>query len=174
MTRWKNDEIEAIRSNNPQIGHPLIVAVRHRGEYLRANCTFLTPNAGFKYWVHDGVVHDKDGAPVAGIEPWDDGGDPSVCGIRIEAMEDKHDESSDINSNPWEIALYFAEGGIYGQENLNGISVGIHLKDDHFLRPELEFWLGLTPMHYDLSIMPDLTQNNQTISFSGHVKVSLK
>ena len=33
--RWKNDEIEAIRTNNPQVGNPLIIAVRHRGLKLR-------------------------------------------------------------------------------------------------------------------------------------------
>ena len=31
MLRWKNDEIEVIRSNNPQVGKALVLAVRHRG-----------------------------------------------------------------------------------------------------------------------------------------------
>ena len=32
LNRWKNDEIEAIRTNHPQVGHPLILAARHRGK----------------------------------------------------------------------------------------------------------------------------------------------
>ena len=31
LFRWKNDEIEAIRSDEPKIGEPLILAARHRG-----------------------------------------------------------------------------------------------------------------------------------------------
>ena len=31
LLRWKNDEIEVIRSNNPQVGKALVLAVRHRG-----------------------------------------------------------------------------------------------------------------------------------------------
>ena len=51
--------------------------------------------------------------------------------------------------------------------------VGIHLKDDHFLRPELQDYLGHKPLHYDLSIIPDLLSSNQTISFTGKAKIEL-
>ena len=32
---------------------------------------------------------DSSGAEVDGVTAWDDGGDPSVCGIRIQEMEDR-------------------------------------------------------------------------------------
>ena len=44
-------------------------------------------------------------------------------------------------------------------------------RDDNILRPELQDYLGYKPLHYDLSIVPDLEQNNQTITFSGQAKV---
>ena len=92
--------------------------------------------------------------------------------FRIASMQDIHDEEDDLNSHEWEIALTFTEGGLFGQEDLNGITVGIHLKDDNILKPELEDYLGFTPIHYDLSIIPDLTTPNQTISFKGTAKVN--
>jgi len=174
LYRWKNDEIEAIRTNNPQVGNPLIIAVRHRGEYLRHECKFTSPSFNTHYWIRDGVVVDEEGNAVDGVEPWDDGGDSSVCGIRIASMQDIHDEEDDLNSHEWEIALTFTEGGLFGQEDLNGITVGIHLKDDNILKPELEDYLGFTPIHYDLSIIPDLTTPNQTISFKGTAKIELQ
>ena len=44
-------------------------------------------------------------------------------------------------------------------------------RDENILRPELQDYLGYKPLHYDLSIVPDLEQNNQTITFSGQAKV---
>ena len=32
LLRWKNDEIEAIRSKEPNIGKSLILAARHKGD----------------------------------------------------------------------------------------------------------------------------------------------
>ena len=32
---------------------------------------------------------DGSGLAVEGVSAWDDGGDPSVCGIRIQEMEDR-------------------------------------------------------------------------------------
>ena len=56
---------------------------RHRAEYSRANCTFRPPLApDLLYQVVGGLVTDQTGHQVEGIEPWDDGGDVSVCGIR--------------------------------------------------------------------------------------------
>ena len=81
--RWKNDELEAIRTNHPRVGHPLVLAVRHRAEYSRANCTFHPPLVpDLFYQVVGGRVTDQTGHQVEGIEAWDDGGDDSVCGIR--------------------------------------------------------------------------------------------
>ena len=82
LYRWRNDEIEAMRTEEPRVGQPLILAVRHRQEYRRANCTFSPPLDTRDYQVVDGVVTDQDGQAVEGIEAWDDGGDPSVCGLR--------------------------------------------------------------------------------------------
>ena len=118
------------------------------------------------------MVYDKSGMEVDGVEAWDDGGDPSVCGIRIESMEAVHGEEDDPSSVSWTILLEFSEGGIHGQPDLDTIEVGIHLRDDHILKPELQDYLGFKPLHYDLSIIPDLLTNNQTISFSGNAKVS--
>ena len=124
------------------------------------------------YYVWEGVVYDKSGNEVVGVKAWDDGGDPSVCGIRIESMEDVHGEDDDLNSVSWSILLEFEEGGIHGQPDLNTIEVGIHLRDENILKPELQDYLGFKPLHYDLSIVPDLLTNNQTISFTGNAKVS--
>ena len=59
-----------------------MLAVRHRQEYSRANCTFSPPlDTNILYQLEDGVVTDQSGEVVEGVEAWDDGGDPSVCGI---------------------------------------------------------------------------------------------
>ena len=86
-------------------------------------------------------------------------------------MQDYHGQEDDLNAEAWKIMLTFSHGGIHGQEKLNKIEVGIHLKDDNILRPRLQDWFGLQPVHYDLSIRPDLLMNNQTISFTGVVDV---
>ena len=83
LYRWSNDEIESIRTARPKVGQPLILAVRHRQEYRRANCTFSPPLDSRDYQVVGGEVTDQTGQQVQGIEAWDDGGDPSVCGIRF-------------------------------------------------------------------------------------------
>ena len=145
----------------------------NKGEYSRANCSFHAPlSSSVVYYVWNGVVYDKSGMEVDGVEAWDDGGDPSVCGIRIESMEAVHGEEDDPSSVSWTILLEFSEGGIHGQPDLDTIEVGIHLRDDHILKPELQDYLGFKPLHYDLSIIPDLLTNNQTISFTGNAKVS--
>ena len=143
--------------------------MRHRQEYSRANCTFSPPlDTNILYQVVEGEVTDQTGQVVEGVEAWDDGGDPSVCGIRILEMQDYHgEEEGELNSEPWKITLSFNHGGIHGQELLSKIQVGIHIKDDNFLRPQFQDWFGFQPVHYSLSIMPDLLMENQTISFSG-------
>ena len=84
LYKWRNDEIEAIRTEQPVVGQPLILAVRHRQEYSRANCTFTPPlDTSISYQVVGGVVTDQTGQVVEGVAAWDDGGDPSVCGIRF-------------------------------------------------------------------------------------------
>ena len=82
-------------------------------------------------------------------------------------MQDYHGEEEDLNSEPWTITLRFKDGGIHGQEIMNKIQVGIHIKDDNFLRPQFQDWFGFRPVHYNLSIVPELLVQNQTISFSG-------
>ena len=77
------------------------------------------------------------------------------------------EEEGELNSEPWKITLSFNHGGIHGQEMLSRIQVGIHIKDDNFLRPQFQDWFGFQPVHYSLSIVPDLLMENQTISFSG-------
>ena len=118
-----------------------------------------------------GQVVDETGAAVDGVEPWDDGGDSSVCGILIQSMEEHHGESPDLESLAWEIRLHFEEGGIHGQEHLDSITVEIHLRDDNILFPELQRYLGMTPLHYDLSLTPELLDTSDIIRFSGSVKV---
>ena len=60
------------------------MAVRHRQEYSRGNCTFSPPlDTQILYQVEGGVVTDQTGEVVEGVEAWDDGGDQSVCGIRF-------------------------------------------------------------------------------------------
>ena len=114
---------------------------------------------------------DETGAAVDGVEPWDDGGDSSICGILIQSMEEHHGESPDLESLAWEIRLHFEDGGIHGQENLDSITVEIHLRDDNILFPELQRYLGMTPLHYDLNLVPELLDTSDIIRFSGSVKV---
>ena len=84
LYRWRNDEIESIRTEEPQLGQPLILAVRHREEYSRANCSFTPPlDTSISYQLVEGKVTDQTGQMGEGVEAWDDGGDPSVCGIRF-------------------------------------------------------------------------------------------
>ena len=187
LYRWKNDMIESIRSNNPRIGHPLILGVRHRGscdifhfscliinyseEYSRASCSWRSPDYETEYTVQDGVVLDGNGDVADGVEAWDDGGDSSVCGIRIESLQESQDEDSeDLYSVGWECELHFLDG-LHGQEELKWLSVEIHLRDKNHLKPELQDYLGYKPLHYNLSLTPELLQINQTITFSASVKV---
>ena len=143
-------------------------------EYRRGNCSFRAPSdySDVEYWIVDGQVVDETGAAVDGVEPWDDGGDASVCGILIQSMEDHHGESPDLDSLAWEIRIQFKDGGIHGQKNLHSITVEIHLRDENILFPELQRYLGMTPLHYDLSLVPELLDTNDTIRFSGSVKVT--
>ena len=68
-----------------------MLAVRHRQEYSRANCTFSPPlDTNILYQLEDGVVTDQRGEVVEGVEAWDDGGDPSVCGIRSVSPRPSH------------------------------------------------------------------------------------
>ena len=68
-----------------------------------------------EFWILDGQVVDETGAAVAGVEPWDDGGDASVCGILIQSMEEIHGESQDLDSLSWEVRHQFEDGSIRGQ-----------------------------------------------------------
>ena len=168
LYRWENDEVEVIRTARPRLGHPLVLAVRHRAEYSRTNCTLRPPlQPDLLYQVEGDRVMDQTGHLVHGVQAWDDGGDGSVCGIKILEMQDYHGEEEDLNSEAWKILMTFSQGGIHGQEMLDKIEVGVHLRDENILRPQLQDWFGLQPLHYQLSIIPDLLMNNQTISFTG-------
>jgi len=177
LVSWKNDQIEAIRSANPVVGEPLIIAVRHKEEFTRSTCEFRRPledgSVSISYKVIDGVVYDGNDQVVDGVEPWNDSGDLSVCGLKVLSMEDMHDESPDLTKDGWIITMHFEEGGILGQENLNKIQVEIHLKED-FLRPLLDVRFGHLPEHYDLSLIPDLTSTDDVIHFQGKVKITLR
>merc|ERR1711892_23536 len=175
LVSWKNDQIEAIRSANPVVGEILKIGVRHKEEFKRSTCVFYPPphEPYVSYKVIDGVVFDNTDHVVTGIEAWDDGGDASVCGLKILAMEDIHDESPDLEANGWRINMEFKHGGILGQEKLNIIEVEIHLKED-FMRPLLEPRFGLSPEHYDLSLIPDLTSTEDVIHFQGKVKITMR
>ena len=64
-----------MRTNRPRVGHPLVLAVRHRAEYSRHNCTLRPPlQPDILYQVQDGVVTDQTGQVVDGVQAWDDGG----------------------------------------------------------------------------------------------------
>ena len=62
---------------------------------------------------------------------WDDGGDPSVCGIKIHSMGPEHQELvvTDSNQFGWTVELGFESGGVLGQSSMDSISVAIHLLD---------------------------------------------
>jgi len=179
LVSWKNDHIEAIRSAHPTVGETLVIGARHREEFERSTCEFRSPpndasnGESYIYKVIDGVVYDDTDEVVDGIEAWNDGGDPSVCGLKILAMEDIHDEDPDLLKSGWTINLAFQQGGIYGQPNLNKIEVEIHLKEE-FLRTLLEPRFGHLPEHYDLSLIPDLTSTEDVIHFQGKVKITLR
>ena len=87
LRRWRNDQIESIRTRFPAVGETLILGVKHRKEFLRSTCHFHPPpnDIGSDVWykVTDGVVYDNNDQQVDGIEAWDDGGDSSTCGIKI-------------------------------------------------------------------------------------------
>ena len=116
LVSWKNDQIEAIRSANPVVGEPLVIAVRHKEEFTRSTCEFRRPledgSVSISYKVIDGVVYDGNDQVVDGVEPWNDSGDLSVCGLKVLSMEDMHDESPDIKKDGWKITMHFEEGGI--------------------------------------------------------------
>ena len=157
-----------MRTARPRLGHPLVLAVRHRPEYSRVNCTLRSPlQPDLLYQVVGDQVTDQAGQLVQGVQAWDEGGDSSVCGIKILEMEEQDGEEEDLDSEAWKILMTFSQGGIHGQERLDKIEVGIHLRDENILRPQLQDWFGLQPLHYQLSIIPDLLMNNQTISFTG-------
>ena len=67
---------------------------------------------------------------VEGVVAWDDGGDPSVCGIKIHSMGPEHQELvTDNNQFGWTVELRFEQGGVLGQPSMDSISVAIHLLD---------------------------------------------
>ena len=176
LVTWQNAQVEAIRSTNPRIGKTLIIGARHKEEYQRSTCYFLTPVNNehvIRYTVIDGVVFDDSSNVVDGIEAWDDGGDASVCGLKILSMEDIHDESADLEARGWSVNMGFKQGGILGQNNLTYMEVEIHLKED-ILKPRLEPRFGLVPEHYDLSLIPDLTSTDAVTHFQGRVKISMR
>ena len=143
-------------------------------EYSRASCSWRSPNYEIEYTVQDGQVLDVNGDVVDGVDAWDDGGDSSVCGIRIESLqESQNEDSEDLYSVGWECELHFMEG-LHGQEELKWLSVEIQLRDEEHLKPELQDYLGYKPLHYNLSLTPELLQNNQTITFSASVTVRQK
>ena len=142
-------------------------------EYSLGSCYFVSPSGSIEYHLDNGQVVDGDGALVDDVDVWDDGGDSSVCGIRIQEMKDIHDEENDLHSAPWLIVFTISGGsGLFGQELLNTVGVGIHLRDENLLPLQLQDRLGFKPVHYDISIIPDLTMDNQTISFTGGAKVT--
>ena len=173
LVSWKNDQIEAIRTSAPKIGEPLIIAARHREEFERGSCDFRTPSLNVVYTVTEGTVYDENGTAVDGIEAWDDSGDPTVCGIKILAMDSVHDEDSDVTKDGWVITLRFPQGGILGIEKLDKIQVEIHLKED-VMKYTLEPRFGHTPEHYDLSLVPDLMSTSKAVHFTGSVKMTLR
>ena len=89
---------------------------------------------------------DSSGLAVEGVSAWDDGGDPSVCGIRIQEMEDRcwagssssansgvtegsHDEDhDDLNSAAWTADLKFSEAVIFGHDSIYWIAAEVHLR----------------------------------------------
>ena len=173
LVTWQNAQVEAIRSANPKVGKTLIIGVRHKEEYQRTSCYLLTPKDRIRYTVIDGLVLDDSSKVVDGVEAWDDGGDPSVCGLKILSMEDIHDESTDVAAAGWFVDMEFKHGGILGKSNLTYIEVEIHLKED-IMKPRLEPRFGLVPEHYDLSLIPDLTSTDAVTHFQGKVKISMR
>jgi len=175
LVTWQNAQVEAIRSANPKVGKTLIIGARHKEEYQRSSCYFLTPESDghtIRYTVIDGLVLDDASQVVDGVEAWDDAGDASVCGLKILSMEDVHDESADVAALGWLVNMEFKHGGILGQINLTTINVEIHLKED-IMKPRLKN-IGLAPEHYDLSLIPDLTSTDVVTHFQGKVKISMR
>ena len=134
----------------------------------RTSCTLHPPLLpDLLYRVEGDQVTDQTGHLVQGVQAWDNGGDGSVCGIKILEMEDYHGEEEELDSEAWRVLMTFSQGGIHGQENLDKIEVGVHLRDENILRPQLQDRFGLKPLLYQLSIVPDLLMTNQTTSFTG-------
>ena len=169
-----------MRTPHPALGHHLTLAVRHREEFRRAECKFHLPPGGSGevawYSVQNGQVVDDTGEVVDGVEAWDDGGDPTVCGIKIHAMQPEHQEEADPGNGGtlgWRVELRFESGGVLGQPRLDSISVEIHLLDE-LVRPRLQDRFGLQPLHYSVSLEPDLKVTNATTHFTGTVVLELE
>ena len=143
--------------------------------YTRTNCSWTSPrDPALVYWVRDGRVTDTAGMEVPGIAAWDDGGDAaSVCGLEIASMAAEHaEDAADVHSAGWACQLQFAEGAaIHQQRGLAQLGAGLHLKDSHHVARPLLDTSGLAPLHYSISIVPDLATNNQTIIFTGAAEV---
>merc|ERR1719320_1738816 len=73
LYRWKNDEVEIIRTQRPRVGHHLVLAVKHRDEYSHGTCYFVSPSGSIEYHLENGQVVDGDGILVDDVDLWDDG-----------------------------------------------------------------------------------------------------
>ena len=143
--------------------------------YTRTSCSWTAPqDPELVYWVREGRVTDTAGHEVPGVSAWDDGGAAaSVCGLEIASMAAEHaEDAADVHSAGWACQLQFAEGAaIHQQPGLAQLGAGLHLKDSHHVARPLLDTSGLAPLHYSVSIVPDLATNNQTISFTGAAEV---
>jgi len=168
VSRWRNKEIEVIRTKVPTDGAPLIVAVKHNQDYVRTACTIYLPtfDTGVYYYIEDGVVYEGSGQIPEGVEAWTDGEDSNTCGIRILEKTSTHEE------NEFEIGFYivmeFENLSLFGMSGLNSIDAEINIKSGLTTRiPSTT-----SPFHYSLKLLPDLKSTSPEVQYSGSMSMS--
>jgi len=161
--------MEVIRTADPMDGQPLVIAAKPSAEHTLVGCRVTIPvddlgGVGV-FDVIDDLVFDSNGELVGWMEGWQDDATGTTCGVKIAEKLPVHD---DAFGGAFEVRMELGPPGLFGCPSLNILSAKLHIKDELITRISgVKGGEDIRPVHYSLTLVPDLLSTSPTISYYG-------
>ena len=159
LKKWSTSGVEVVRSSRG--AKELVVGVVWRGRGRMVECRLEVPGMGKVVVKEEEVVDTEHGEEVGWAHVWH-GGEGS-CGARLEERP----------LAAVTITLPLDTGGLYGQQMLDTVIVQVHM-EDNLLTNIIDPAANNIPIHYNITIDPDLLSTSTAAEFKGRTEVEMR
>ena len=159
LKKWRSSGVEVVRSSRG--AKEVVVGVVWRGRSKVVGCRLEVPGKGEVVVEEEEVVGAEQGEEVGWAQVWD-GGEGS-CGVLLE----------ELPLGMVTLTLTLDTIGLYGQQMLDTVITQVHM-EDNLLTNIIDPTANNIPIHYNITIDPDLLSTSTAAEFRGKTEVEMR